>query len=146
MRPGGLREEGAMSVTANEAAQVRTSGRRNGMGVAALVVGVVALVLAILVLFFPIAAMLGIIAIILGIVGLSRASRGEADNRGQAMAGLITGLIALILAIVFTVSIGGFFAEHQNDFRKFGNCILGADTRQERRACGETLTNQLDRG
>ena len=118
--------------------------RRNGMGVAALVVGVVALVLAILVLFFPIAAVLGLIAVVLGAIGISRVSRGDADNRGQAIAGLVTGALALLLAIVFTVSIGGFFAEHQNDLRRFGNCMLGSDTAQERRVCGETLTNQLD--
>jgi uncharacterized membrane protein HdeD (DUF308 family) len=134
-----------MSVATNEPGrEVHAGRRRNGIGVAALVTGVVALVLAVLVLFFPIAAVLGIIAIILGIVGIGRASRGQADNRGQAIAGLLTGLLALVLAIVFTVSIGGFFTQHQNDFRKFGNCMLGADTAQQRRQCGETLTNQLD--
>jgi uncharacterized membrane protein HdeD (DUF308 family) len=119
--------------------------RRNGMGVAALVIGVVALVLALLVLFFPIAGLLGIIAIILGIVGMSRARRGEADNRGQALAGLLTGLAALLVAIFFTLSIGAFFTQHQNDFRRFGNCVIGAEGKQERRQCGERLTNQLDR-
>jgi uncharacterized membrane protein HdeD (DUF308 family) len=134
-----------MSAVTNEAqAGYQPRARRNGVGVGALVVGVVALVLAILVLFFPIAAVLGIIAIILGIVGLRRASRGEADNRGQAAAGLITGLIALLLAVFFTVTIGAFFAQHQNDFRKFGNCLGGADNKQERRQCAETLGNQLD--
>ncbi len=128
----------------DERQEHRPPVRRNGVGVTALVVGVVALVLAVLVIFFPIAAVLGIIAVVLGIVGISRASRGEADNRGQAIAGLVTGLIALIIAIVFTVSIGSFFAQHQNDFRRFGNCMLGADTRQERRACGEEMTNRLD--
>lgn len=118
--------------------------RRNGMGVAALVVGVVALVLALLIIFFPIAGLLGLIAVILGIIGISRASRGEADNRGQAIAGLITGLLALLVAIFLTVSIGAFFAGHQTDFRQFGNCMLGADNPQERRDCGEELTNKLD--
>ena len=118
--------------------------RRNGVGVAALVLGVVSLVLAVLVLFFPIAFLLGLIAIILGIVGMRRASRGEADNRGQAIAGLLTGLLAVVLAVFFTVSIGTFFAEHQNDFRKFGNCMVGADSAQQRRECGRTLTNQVD--
>ena len=134
-----------MSVATSEPARgVGSAGRRNGIGVAALVTGVVALVLAVLVLFFPIAAVLGVVAVILGIVGISRASRGDADNKGQAIAGLVTGLLAVILAVVFTVSIGSFFAQHQNDLRKFGNCMLGADDAQQRRQCGETLTNQLD--
>jgi uncharacterized membrane protein HdeD (DUF308 family) len=126
-------------------AQATSGPRKNGVGVAALVIGVVSLVLALLVLFFPIAALLGLIAVILGFVGISRASRGEADNRGQAIAGLVTGLLALLLAVFFTVSIGALFAQHQNDFRQFGNCMLGADTRQERNECGRTLTNNIDR-
>ena len=125
-------------------AQATSGPRKNGVGVAALVIGVVSLVLALLVLFFPIAALLGLIAVILGFVGISRASRGEADNRGQAIAGLVTGLLALLLAVFFTVSIGALFAQHQNDFRQFGNCMLGADTRQERNECGRTLTNKID--
>jgi uncharacterized membrane protein HdeD (DUF308 family) len=117
---------------------------RNGVGVAALVCGIVSLVLALLILFFPIAALLGLVAIILGIVGLSRASRGEASNRGQALAGLITGLLGLALAVFFTISIGFFFAEHQNDFRQFGNCMLNADTESQRRQCAESLGGRLD--
>ena len=117
---------------------------RNGVGVAALVVGVLALVLALLILFFPIAALLGLIAVILGFVGIGRASRGEADNRGQAIAGLITGALGLALAVFFTISIGTFFAQHQNDFRQFGNCMLGADNEQQTRDCGRTLTDKLE--
>jgi uncharacterized membrane protein HdeD (DUF308 family) len=132
-----------MSVSEREQPRGYESARRNGMGVAALVVGVVALVLAILVLFFPIAGLLGLIAVILGAIGISRASKGEADNRGQAVAGLITGALALILAVVFAISIGTFFAEHQNDLRRFGNCMLGSDTAGERRTCGEELATQL---
>ena len=133
-----------MSASTTQRADPTYRERRNGVGVAALVVGLVSLVLAALILFFPIAGILGLIAVVLGIVGIRRAARGEADNRGQAIAGLVTGLLALIIAIVFTVSIGAFFAQHQNDFRSFGNCILGADTNAQRRECGQELTNQLD--
>jgi multisubunit Na+/H+ antiporter MnhB subunit len=98
-----------------------------------------------LVLFFPIAALLGIIAIILGIIGMGRARRGEADNRGQALAGLVTGVVALLVAIFFTVSIGAYFGQHQNDFRTFGNCMMGADTEQQRRDCVDRLGNRLER-
>ncbi|MDQ3660618.1 MAG: DUF4190 domain-containing protein [Actinomycetota bacterium] len=122
----------------------QVSARRNGVGVGALVLGVLSLVLALLVLFFPIAAILGLIAVILGFLGIGRASRGEADNRGQAIAGLITGALALALAVFFTISIGAFFAQHQNDFRQFGNCMLGADDKQQRNECGRTFTDKLD--
>ena len=130
-----------MSTTAD---RVAVPSRRNGMGVAALVVGVVALVLAVLIVFFPIAGLLGIIAIILGAIGMGRASRGEADNRGQAVAGLITGILALLVAIALGVGIGGFLTTHVNDFRKLGTCWKKADTRVERKACANTFSKNID--
>jgi membrane-bound ClpP family serine protease len=115
----------------------------NGVGVAALVVGVVALVLAILVVFFPLAGLLGLIALILGVVGMGRASRGVANNRGQALGGLITGLLALIIAIAVGVGIGSFFFGHVNDFRKLGSCWKKANTRIEKRACANAFSNRV---
>ncbi len=125
----------------------RSAHSRGGetvVGVAALVVGVVSLVLAVLVLYFPIAGLLGIIAAGLGIGGIRRATKGEADNRGQAIASLVTGLLGLAIAVFFTVNIGAFFTEHQNDFRKFGTCMTSPDTKAQTKACGRELTDQLD--
>jgi membrane-bound ClpP family serine protease len=116
---------------------------RNGIGVAALVLGVLALVLAILVIFFPLAGLLGLIALILGAVGMARASRGEATNRGQALAGLVTGLIALLIAIALSVGVGSFFVSHVNDFRKLGTCVKKANTAAEKKACTTTFSNQI---
>jgi hypothetical protein len=118
---------------------------RNGIGAAALVVGVVSLVLAVLVIFFPLAAILGIVALILGIVGMRRASRGEATNRGQAVAGVVTGVLGLIVAIVIGVRIGTFINDHQGDFRDFWTCITSAPTEQEQEECGRELADVLDR-
>src|SRR5919106_6536353 len=100
-------EVGDMSTSAAPA------GRRNGMGTAGLVVGVVALVLAVLIIFFPIAALLGILGAIFGIIGMRRASRGEADNRPHAVAGLITSLLAVAIAISIGVRLGTFINDHQ---------------------------------
>ena len=118
-------------------------GRRNGIGVAALVFGVVALVLVILLLFSPLGALLGLVAVLLGIIGLVRANRGEADNRGQAVAGLITGAIALLFGILFTISVGTWFATHVNDFRRFGNCMDNASTPAAHEQCGRQLSTDL---
>jgi membrane-bound ClpP family serine protease len=117
---------------------------RNGVGVAALVIGVVALVLAILIIFFPLAGLLGLLALILGAVGMARASRGEADNRGQALGGLITGLLALLIAIALGVGIGSFLVGHVNDFRKLGTCWKKADTKVEKRACTNTFSKNIN--
>ena len=121
------------------------TARRNGMGTAALVIGVVALVLVVLILFAPLGALLGLVALALGIVGLVRANRGQADNRGQAVAGLVTGALALVIGLFFTVSIGAFFATNVNDFRQFGRCLDGARGDQARQACAEQLERNLDR-
>jgi hypothetical protein len=120
------------------------AGRRNGIGVAALVVGVVALVLVLLLLFSPLGVLLGLIAVVLGILGLVRANRGEADNRGQAVAGLVTGAIALLLGIFFTISIGAWFATHTNDFRRFGNCMDQASGPAAREECARRLSTDLE--
>ena len=120
------------------------TGRRNGIGVAALVIGVVALVLVLLLLFSPLGVLLGLVAVILGIIGLVRANRGDADNRGQAVAGLVTGGLALLLGIFFTISIGTWFATHVNDFQRFGNCMDGAVGSAAREECARELSRNLE--
>lgn len=42
---------------------------------------------------------LGILAVVFGLVGIRRAGRREASNRGMAIAGLVTGVIAFAMAI-----------------------------------------------
>jgi uncharacterized membrane protein HdeD (DUF308 family) len=119
--------------------------RRNGMGTAALVVGVVALVLVVLILFSPLGALLGLVAVILGILGIVRVNRGQADNRGQAVAGLVTGALALVIGLFLAVGIGTFFATNVNDFRQFGRCMDNAGSDQARQACAERLSRDLER-
>ena len=122
----------------------QAAGRRNGMGVAALVIGVVALVLVLLLLFSPLGAFLGLVAVVLGIVGLVRANRGQADNRGQAVTGLVTGGLALLLGIVFTISIGTWFSTHVNDFQRFGRCMDNAVGDAAREQCARQLSRDLE--
>jgi hypothetical protein len=118
--------------------------RRNGMGTTALVLGILALVLVVLLLFSPLGAFLGLLAVLFGILGLIRANRGEADNRGQAVTGLVTGAVALIFGILFTISVGTWFATHVNDFRRFGNCMDNAVGANAREQCARELSNNLD--
>jgi hypothetical protein len=108
-------------------------------------VGVVSLVLAVLVIFFPLAALLGVVAGVLGLVGMRRASRGEATNSGQAVAGLVTGVLGLIIAITIGVRLGTFINDHQGDFRRFWTCITSAPTEGEQEDCGRQLADDLDR-
>jgi Domain of unknown function (DUF4190) len=118
--------------------------RRNGMGTAALVLGVVALVLVLLLIFSPLGAFLGLLAVIFGIVGIVRANRREADNRGQAVTGLVTGGLALLLGIWFTISVGVWFSTHVNDFNRFGQCLDDATGQAAREECARELSRNLE--
>jgi|SRR5687768_17186901 hypothetical protein len=118
--------------------------RRNGMGTTALVLGVVALTLVLLLLFSPLGAFLGLLAVLFGILGIMRANRGEADNRGQAVAGLVTGGIALLVGVFFTLSFGTWFATHVNDFNNFGRCMDSAVGAAAREECANQLGRELE--
>lgn len=78
-----------------------TGPKRNGLGIAALVVGLVALVASLSVVG---GIVLGLVAIVLGVLGRGRVKRGEADNGGVALAGLVLGAVAVVLSIVFVVA------------------------------------------
>lgn len=69
---------------------------RNGAGIAALVVAIAGIVTALSVVG---GVLLGIVAIVLGFVGHSRAKRGEADNGGVAIAGIVLGVLAVVAGI-----------------------------------------------
>ena len=78
-------------------APVQYHAPENGVGTAALVLGIIGLVGC---------ALCAIPAIICGHIGMKKADRGEADNRGQAQAGLVMGYIGAglwLLILVFYV-------------------------------------------
>lgn len=79
------------------------------MAVGALVCGIIALLSGLagfLVLTIPLAILLGLVAIVLGIVGSKRA-RDSGIGRGQAIAGIVTGALGLVAAILW---VAGFAA------------------------------------
>lgn len=67
---------------------------RNGFGVTALVLGLVALVLS----WTIIGVILGALALIFGLLGQTRVKRGQATNAGQSVAGIVLGILALLIA------------------------------------------------
>ena len=91
---------------------------RNGLGVAALVLGI----LAALTGFFLIGGLLGVVAIILGFLGRGRAKRGEATNGGMALAGIILGVIGVLLTAV-VIAIGASFL---SEFGSLTECLSSA--------------------
>ncbi|BBY08563.1 DUF4190 domain-containing protein [Mycobacterium noviomagense] len=73
-------------------------GPRNGLGTAALVLAVIAL-LCVWSVFGGV--ILGAVATVLGIVGYRRVRRGEANNGGVAIAGMVLGGIAIVVGLIF---------------------------------------------
>jgi hypothetical protein len=87
-----------------------TMAPRNGLGVAALVLAIIALVASCSVIG---GLVLGITAVILGFMGRGRVSRGEANNGGIAMTGIVLGALAVIIS-------GAFIAMYFGVFNKYG--------------------------
>lgn len=80
---------------------------RNGFGVTALVLGILGLVTS----WFVVGIVPGVLAVVFGALGRGRARRGEATNGGSAVAGLILGVLAVVIAIVF-IFVGIYLRNH----------------------------------
>lgn len=73
-----------------------TARPRNGFGIAALVLGLLALLLSWTIVG---GIIFGILALIFGLLGRARAKRGESTNGGVAIAGVVLGIIGLIIGV-----------------------------------------------
>lgn len=121
------------------------SARKNGLGTAALVLGVLALLASwTVVLGF----LLGIPAVVLGALGRGRAKRGEADNGGVAVAGLVLGLVSLVIAAVLAFAVGSVFSRVVNspEGQQLQQCLSSAQGDQARvQACQEQFARDAGR-
>lgn len=114
--------------------------RRNGLGTAALILGVLAVLTSWTVLF---GLALGVTAVILGAVGRRRSRRGEADNGGVALAGLITGLVGALLSTALLAFGIAFYLGHTDSFSRYADCMQQATTSSQQNACNNTLVDEL---
>jgi uncharacterized membrane protein len=119
--------------------------QRNGLGVASLVLGVASLVAVGSFVLFPFALVGGAVGAVLGVLGLLRAARGEASNRGQAVAGLVCSFVALALAIVLTVRVGTWANDNRTALTDLGNCLAKAQNGTAAGTCfGQFATDVRD--
>ena len=96
--------------------------KRNGFGIAALILGILALLTAFIpVLGLFLAIPFGLAALVLGFLGRRRAKRGEASNGGLALAGLILGVLALVVTVAFTA-----FVLTRSEVRDAIDCVSQA--------------------
>ena len=119
------------------------SRARTGLGVAALVIGVASLVAAISFVLFPLALISGLIGLILGIIALTRGRTKGVTNPGQAVAGVICCVIALIIAIDLSVHVGTWVARNTGVFTRFDKCIAQANNRTEVSTCIARFANEV---
>jgi len=69
------------------------------------VVGIVALVTAFIPFIDFVSIVLGVLAIIFGAVGNGRAARMGGTSRGMAITGIVCGIIALAISILFIIAV-----------------------------------------
>lgn len=114
---------------------------RNGMGVAALVLGILAVVLC----WSAIGGIvLGVLAIIFAIVGIRRASRGISTNRGMSIAGLVTGIIGLIVGVLFAILVGSVLSVFGNQVQNYQACVQQANGDQAKiQQCAQQFQQQI---
>ncbi|MER5967755.1 DUF4190 domain-containing protein [Streptomyces sp. NPDC002057] len=89
----------------------------NGMGTTSMVLGIIAVAGFCL---YGLGAILGILALIFGIIGLKKVGRGEATNRGMAIAGIVLGAIGTLVSAVFLGFIIWAIAQDSSSFDDSG--------------------------
>lgn len=94
------------------------SQARNGLGIAALVTGIVGLVLGIIPFLFWLGGVLGVLSLVLGLVGHARARRGEASDKGAAVAGIVLGAVTVVVSLVWLVVIVMAVGDVADDLEK----------------------------
>ncbi|MET9762138.1 DUF4190 domain-containing protein [Streptomyces sp. NPDC006372] len=97
---------------------------QNGMGIAAMVLGIVSCTL--FCLYGVVSLITGVLAVVFGIKGRKRAEAGVATNHGQAQAGLIMGIIGIILGIAVIVLIAVGITAAINSDEYDGDSSYGA--------------------
>jgi Domain of unknown function (DUF4190) len=96
-----------------------------GMATAALVFGILAVITSFTLIG---GVLLGLLAVIFGVIGLRRANRGLAFGRGRAIAGILLGLLGIVVSaalIAFGLSV--FNSKEGKDLQ---SCLKKAGTSQ----------------
>jgi hypothetical protein len=116
------------------------AGARNGLGTAALVLGILAVIT-----FWTVvgAILLGIAAIVTGALGRGRAQRREATNGGVALAGLILGVVSIVL-LAGVIALGLSFLNSDSG-KNLRSCLNDAGSSQEaQQACADKFQNDFN--
>jgi len=115
----------------------------NGLNVAVLVLGVASLVAVVSFTLFPLGLVGGLATTVFGVIAVAQGRTKGAAYPGQAIAGLVCGILALAAGIVFAVRVGTFVANNTSVFTTFDNCIAKAGNRSAVSSCIARLANDI---
>ena len=99
---------------------------RNGFGTTALVLGIVGAVFAVIPIIGVIAWPLVILGLIFGVLGIVRAQRGQATNRGSAIAGTVLSAAGLLICLLWTAAFSSATQEFQRGYEQGTSGATGA--------------------
>ena len=97
---------------------VQSAAPRNGLGIASLVVAIIALLTVWSVVF---GVIVGVVALIIGFAARGRVKRGDANNGGVAIAGIVLGFIAIIASVAFAFIWASVFRDYVDCVSAAGN-------------------------
>lgn len=98
------------------------AAKRNGLGTGALILGILAVVPGTCTVVLGV--VLGVVAVILGVLARKRVSRGEADNGGTALAGILLGVLAIVASVALAVIATSLVKEV--GFSEYVDCMSNA--------------------
>lgn len=115
-------------------------GPRNGLGTAALVLGVVGMISTWSIFG---GLIFGITATALGVLAYRRVRGGQADNGAVAISGLVLGILAIVVSLVFIPIWSGFL--DQVGYSDYSKCMseAGQDTKAVN-ACLMEFQSRID--
>jgi len=116
-------------------------GPRNGLGIAALILAIVGLLLCWSVVG---GVIVGIFAALMGFIARGRVKRGEADNGGVVIAGIVLGFLSILAGLAFILIWAFFWIDVLNGSDYF-TCMnkAGQDTTAQQQ-CTDQFRQHLE--
>lgn len=95
----------------------------NGLATAALVLGIIGAVVGLIPLTSPVALVLGVLATVFGAIGRNKAAKNpEVPNKGRATAGLVLGIVSIVLSIIGMVIVSNAVNDTEKELNRIFEC------------------------
>lgn len=127
--PGGQQWQSSSQSAGGQPPPPQQRPQSNGVAIAALVCGILALMLSWIPVINVLALILGVVAIVTGVMGIRRAGLPGLGQKGLAVGGLVTGVIAVLLSLLILIGLAGLIADPE--FREFFDQLEEGEDPQE---------------